>query len=270
MTAQIAIKNEECIALASDSAVSLGGGKVYNSCCKLFQLSETHPVGIMNYGVPWLTGVSIETLIKLYRKDLSGKVLDSLDDYVNGFIAFIVKNNKSFFPKEKIAEETNRNVLGFLDRDILIPFVEKIESSPDEPSDIVKAEILNDILDDLEQALEKTQTLPGKFDKLESQEEKFNDMLIQKCGFSEDCQINSFALRIKHILNMAFQKKCCMGECGGLVFAGFGEKEMHPQIRNIEIYRVINPVAGSEAIIDYKENDLRNCHKIIITILVAL
>jgi hypothetical protein len=256
MTAQIAIKNEECIALASDSGVSLGRGKVYNSCCKLFQLSETHPVGIMNYGVPLLTGVSIETLIKLYRKDLSGKLLDSLDDYVNGFIAFIVNNNESFFPKEKIAEETSRNVLGYLDSDILPLFTEKIESSPDEPSDIVKAKILNDILDDLKLALKKEQKLPGKFDKLEFQEEKFNDMLIRECGFSEDFKINSYALRIKNILNMAFQKKCCMGECGGLVFAGFGEKEMHPQITNIEIYRVIKPAAGREAIIDYKKIDL--------------
>ena len=257
MTAQIAIKNDECIALASDSAVSLlGSGKVYNSCCKLFQLSETHPIGIMNYGAPLLTGIGIETLIKLYRKDLRGKLLDSLDDYVKGFIAFIDKNNKSFFPEGKITEETNRNVHRYLDNNIFYPFTEKIESSTDEPNDIIKAKMLNDILDDLEHTLKKTQALPGKFDKLESQGEEFKDMLMRECGFSRDFQINSYVLRIKNILNMAFQKECCMGECAGLVFAGFGEKEMYPEIRNIEIYRVIKHATGKEAIIDYKENDL--------------
>lgn len=60
MTAEIAILNRMGVALAADSAVSIGSsGKVYNSANKLFALSKKHPVAIMIHGnahfmsLPW-------------------------------------------------------------------------------------------------------------------------------------------------------------------------------------------------------------------------
>jgi len=64
MTCEVAVMNRRGIALATDSAVTLGEGeKIYHSAEKLFPLSLAAPVGIMTYGaadfmgVPW-TGVS--------------------------------------------------------------------------------------------------------------------------------------------------------------------------------------------------------------------
>jgi hypothetical protein len=52
MTAEVAILNNNGIALAADSAVTIGHeeGKIFTSADKLFQLSECAPVGIMVYG----------------------------------------------------------------------------------------------------------------------------------------------------------------------------------------------------------------------------
>ena len=51
MTAEIAIMNKTAIALAADSAVTIGRGKkIFNTVNKLFTLSKYHPVAIMIYG----------------------------------------------------------------------------------------------------------------------------------------------------------------------------------------------------------------------------
>lgn len=51
MTSEIAIMNKRAIALATDSAVTIGKkDKIHNNTTKLFMLSQYHPVGIMVYG----------------------------------------------------------------------------------------------------------------------------------------------------------------------------------------------------------------------------
>jgi len=80
MTAEIAIMNRQGIALAADSAVTLGSGKIYNSADKLYALSKYHPVGIMIYGSARFMGVAWETIIKCYRNNLKDKSFDKLSD----------------------------------------------------------------------------------------------------------------------------------------------------------------------------------------------
>jgi len=75
MTAEVAVLNSNGIALAADSAVTIGHeeGKIYTSADKLFQLSECAPVGIMVYGSASFLGVPWETIIKSYRTELGGR-----------------------------------------------------------------------------------------------------------------------------------------------------------------------------------------------------
>lgn len=88
MTAEIAIINKLAVALASDSAGTVGK-KIHKSVNKLFMLSKYAPVGIMIYeglefmGIPW------ETIIKTYRENLGKTKFSSLIDYVNDFLKFI-------------------------------------------------------------------------------------------------------------------------------------------------------------------------------------
>jgi len=69
MTAEIGILNTTGVALAADSAVTIGSSKVFNSADKLFSLSKHHPVGIMIYGNASFMGVPWETIIKIYRRN---------------------------------------------------------------------------------------------------------------------------------------------------------------------------------------------------------
>ena len=99
MTAEIAIANAGAIALAADSAVTIGEQKTYNSALKLFALSKVAPVGIMVYGNAGLMGVPWEILIKTFRDELKDERLDRVDDYAVRFIEFL-NNHPSAFPED--------------------------------------------------------------------------------------------------------------------------------------------------------------------------
>jgi ATP-dependent protease HslVU (ClpYQ) peptidase subunit len=82
MTAEVAVLNTTGVALAADSAVTIGedATKIYTSAEKLFQLSNSAPVGAMIYGSASLVGLPWETTIKAYRKKLSDKTLPAIED----------------------------------------------------------------------------------------------------------------------------------------------------------------------------------------------
>ena len=99
MTAEIVITNSLGIAMAADSAVTIGGGptKIYTSADKLFQLTQNAPVGIMIYGAARFLDVPWETVIKMYRERLADKVFRTLEEYAESLLHFI-GNNRRLFP----------------------------------------------------------------------------------------------------------------------------------------------------------------------------
>lgn len=91
MTAIVGILNRHAIAVAADSAETVGRGvKIYNKANKIFALSKYHPIGIAIYSnanfnscIPW------ETVIKMYRKKLGKKSFATVKDYENDFFQYI-------------------------------------------------------------------------------------------------------------------------------------------------------------------------------------
>lgn len=76
MTAVVGILNKQAVALAADSAVTIGGSngrKIFNKANKVFTLSKQHPVGIMIYNSASFMATPWETIIKVYRKQLDKK-----------------------------------------------------------------------------------------------------------------------------------------------------------------------------------------------------
>ncbi len=73
MTAEVGVLNAMGVALAADSAVSIGpnANKIYSSADKLFNLSTSAPVGIMINGNASLLGIPP---VGNNNQDLSGKI----------------------------------------------------------------------------------------------------------------------------------------------------------------------------------------------------
>ena len=98
MTAVVGILNKQAVAIAADSAVTIGGNggrKIFNKANKLFTLSKEHPIGIMIYNSASFTGTPWETIIKVYRRQLANKSFRTVKEYEEDFIEFI--RSKDFY-----------------------------------------------------------------------------------------------------------------------------------------------------------------------------
>jgi hypothetical protein len=89
VTAEIAIINRTAIALAADSAVTVGGKRVHKHSNKLFMLSRVAPVGVMIYGTADFMGYPWETIIKEFRRQLGTRTLPTVAEYAAEFLAFL-------------------------------------------------------------------------------------------------------------------------------------------------------------------------------------
>jgi hypothetical protein len=115
MTAEVAVLNRIGVALAADSAVTIGqdANKIYTSADKLFQLSPTAPVGIMIYGNADFCGLPWETIIKAYRRTLGDLVFDTVAAHGEHFIQFLT-NARDLFPEDRQTLHLERLIGNFL------------------------------------------------------------------------------------------------------------------------------------------------------------
>ena len=102
MTSEVVVMNRTGVALAADSAVTVGmtdSQKIRHSALKLFMLSKYRPVGVMVYNNASLLGVPMETIIKLFRRHLGKKAYETLQEYGEALVRFLDRNDV-LFPRE--------------------------------------------------------------------------------------------------------------------------------------------------------------------------
>ncbi|WP_068676038.1 hypothetical protein [Oceanobacillus sp. Castelsardo] len=104
MTTQVVIMNTGGIALATDSAVSMKGKKVSDAADKLFPLSERHNIGVMTYGVNAMFHIPWEALIKVYNRKLDVRGFDTVKEYMEDFLKFLHQNEFYEFMDEENEE----------------------------------------------------------------------------------------------------------------------------------------------------------------------
>ena len=102
MTAIVSILNKHAVAIAADSAVTFGH-KVVNSGNKIFTLSKYYPIAIMTYNNASFMGIPWDTIIKLYRKQLGDRELDTVAAYLDDFLAFLHKPDLYNIEENKLA-----------------------------------------------------------------------------------------------------------------------------------------------------------------------
>ncbi len=91
MTAEVVILNRGAVAIAADSAVTLGspGRKIYNTANKLFPLSTVEPVAVMVYGAGSLCSIPWETVIKEHRRQLAETAFGTVEEYAISLMTYL-------------------------------------------------------------------------------------------------------------------------------------------------------------------------------------
>ncbi len=251
MTAEIAIMNKMAVALAADSAVTMGS-KIYNSVNKLFMLSKHEPVGIMVYGNAGFMGVPWETIIKLYRDDLGNETKPSLNEYADEFIDFIITE---FIGTEDDQRENFLNLVGnkFMkvwralvvsEPEYLHIIFNKIEekygdkfseADEDERQRILMNFIVEDKCRELTERVEKIWNKISKEDCNELYT-KYKDLIEELFKIFEDFPLSEDSFEhLKKIAIYSFYESA-----SGIVIAGFGTDEIFPSICSHNIAGVVN------------------------------
>jgi hypothetical protein len=108
MTAEVCVMNRLAAVLAADSASTVSyptaSGKeerYFKGANKIFQLSNSHPVGLMIYDSADVLNVPWEVLVKEFRRELGAKAFNSLDGYAQELFSYMNANSR-FFPEAVI------------------------------------------------------------------------------------------------------------------------------------------------------------------------
>jgi hypothetical protein len=231
MTCEVAVMNKHGIALAADSAVTIGAGeKIYHGAEKLFALSPSMPIGVMTYGNANLMGVPWEIVIKSYGRQLGGQKFERVEQCALDFLRFIETNNV-FFPAT-LQERRFRDTVGWY---WYGQFVRPLEmTDPGEDRLLKLAALLKNDIDDWKRSQPMHDLGAGYGDKVIADygkilDERENELFAQneRCGRLQiSPQIRQDLRAVARL--MFTQLWFHPADLSGIVFAGLGEAELFP------------------------------------------
>ncbi len=244
MTAEVAILNKTAVALAADSAITLGTQKIYNSGNKLFSLSKYQPVGIMVFGNAEFMGIPWETIIKFYRSKLKKNKFDKLIEYAQDFMLFLEKENSLFWSPEIQAKHFHDVVTSYFQS--IIQEVNEHVKSKLENGKLSKGQIEELVSTVIEAHHKQWQEAPDLFPDHEAHKNKiikdYGEILEQsKKDMFQNLPLSSTASQsLSQICALIFCKNRFSNSYTGVVIAGFGENEIFPSAAEYWLEAVIS------------------------------
>ncbi|MDC5146810.1 hypothetical protein NRA30_08670, partial [Acinetobacter baumannii] len=240
MTAEIVIINQHGVAMAADSAVTIGSQKIINSAIKLFSLSRTEPVGIMIYGNANLLNIPWETLIKLYRKKNTSS-LNHLNDYGENFIEFLNSQLHLFSDEQQNdwAEWRISDIYNYIIEQIKAELTQ-LQNKGVAIDEVVISNHAESIILEYKNVLETNkQVYEGSIDEklLDKIESIANPLIDTIFPFTTSkIEVRDFLIRIGQLAVL----NCAPLNSSGIVIAGFGDNDIFPSVLTYEIYGVFN------------------------------
>lgn len=247
MTAEIAIINRSAITLAADSAVTLtvrGTRKIYTGTDKIFELSAKDPIGLMIYNNLEFMGVPLDVAIKQFRSSPHCGIFDSLAAAAAAFFDYLMSE---WHPSDDLQRQHARQILTPVYRSVRAKFDRSVSQLFQTRRRIDSDRIHQVFLDAIQSEVAEYETLPasGCFE-----------------GTAETELIPFYAATLDDLINMVFpsapmtepereqfvrlgalalHRKKFSNILSGLVFSGFGAKEVFP---SLIAYHIDGVIAG--------------------------
>jgi hypothetical protein len=238
LTAEVAVMNEEAIALAADSAVT--GPKIFTSANKIFALSKYHPVGVMDFASAQFLQVPWETIIKQYRRQLGETSFATLGDHAEDFLAFFNRNERLFpaAAQERAVDQLARTLYFSILQDSMRPFKPRMEEG-EEPSgaELVAAlEAMINLHYERWSEAEPREGLPRTYRRMLGA--RYGKQVDEALGmFSEVAISGTSRRRLRQIFYWVLLKNerfLRAPHRSGIVIAGFGHDDVFPRLRRYQ------------------------------------
>lgn len=242
MTAEVALMNRIGVALAADSAVTIGrdATKIYGSAEKLFQLSNAAPVGVMIYGHAIYQGLPWETIIKAYRQALGTRTFPTIQEYANDLRRFI-SGNDALFPLPERRQSTMR-LLSILAESIRHDLAIQFERAIEAQKELKERDLIPIIETTVRARLSAIQNAPhiaGYTEELLRQVEAevtghvsaIRPMIFGTLPFSPAAQADLAHCFTQVLVRTYFNSAIV----SGVVVAGFGDDQYMPAVHSFEV-----------------------------------
>lgn len=242
MTAEIAIVNRSALALAADSAVTIRIGntqKVYDSAEKIFEFSRKNPIALMVYNSVEFVGVPLDVIVRKYRNE-EDQPYDCLKDAADLFTRYL----ETF--KHDIKDERNHlnavlsSAFNALNTRLLGVFKSAIEAQA-----VSEANNFNFSFEDELSKLIREDTDRHEAAKLDNYlvevsidqfTKRYGDVIKDAVGRIRFPIDPSKVLKLFEVYALAIVRSKIGSEIlTGLVFGGFGKKDLFPTLDYIEI-----------------------------------
>lgn len=225
MTAEIAIFNRHAIALAADSAVTIGKERVWKNGNKLFTLGPSNDIAIMIYGAGEFVGFPWEVVVKAFRSSVADTKYDTVEYCAKAFLEFISGNQ---FQPDKLNRMISLGVL-------LKPIEAVKKAIPKSARSREFRRVIDKICEDEIQKMEESPVIDGspsfkEFRKM--YEEEIKSFSKEITGYV----ITKSVLECISSLAWEFFRRQQMTDYEtGVVIAGYGRSEYFPSIMEFTI-----------------------------------
>lgn len=237
MTSQLILLNGFGVALASDSAMTLGNKRTYETAEKVIPLPAPHRIAVLHSGSVTIHGMPYSVLVNEWANTLGTTPLRTVALYRHNFLSWL-NDNHDWVTPGRATEDFMYQL-----KDIYHIIWKKIKDSVDvDAPELVQQERCLSIFTEYTDTYSSFTSLTHSEDDwttkayaiiqtevTDSQNYWFDDIPMNE---EINNQINTFTrlyLERGHFLNRA-----------GLAFAGFGEKQLLPSYANVNIGGIMN------------------------------
>ena len=247
MTAEIAILNKSAVALAADSAVTIGEGgaaKIYNTVNKIFEISGVQPMGVMVYGSLSYMGLPMEVLVKRYRRNFANtvkfhnvqKCAEHFAHYLENDVPFDQSNENENV--ERIIYVTVHSTFRKMQNTFFSRMIQVGKLLPSKANGIYQ-EVIGEEIDRLT-SIDGAECFTSK--QLSRIDRRYG-AIIDKCidtGFSGPKITEGTQAAIRRLVRLALHRAELSKFRTGIVVAGFGEGEICPTLCSFEMDGIVH------------------------------
>lgn len=239
MTAIIAVMNRGGVALAADRAMTVLGGygqekRVFSTVSKLFQVSQS--VAVALYQSVDFMGIPMDTVIVTYKEQLGAKSFDTVADWVNDFFAFLQSQIDIFAPFDRsLIEIESFFVNEFLPKTKLIVSDSLSRRSP--LVQLTEQQTQATVHQAIERIESEYATAPLCDGLTTSDLDRFTELytpklteFVRTAFLDEPIAQETKTLLVKTAIKVYCTSTERIGTMTGLVFAGFGARELLPSV----------------------------------------
>ena len=263
MSSGIVIMNKSGVAVAADSAVTIGSrSAIFNTAQKLFQVGQL-PVSIVNYGSGLMMKVPVDVLYKEFSHHVGNKIVkNTIEEYGRYFLDYLTSERQYFnFPKNEII-----TIKGWINN-LLKALLKNITAQQkSEEKDAHVEENFQTLLNQCKGESRTDVENPLSVHYIQKQyPDSFHDVYIEYASyyFDRNFKINPLSDWDKKVIEKLIdiggkiaRRYYYYPQKTGICFVGYGEKQIYPSLFHFRFFGILQdrPVYFIEQTITIQDN----------------